>query len=244
LLKIDLHTHTLNSGCGHHTLWEVLNISRSKGVEMIAITDHGPAQNPTIRDTFWTPGRIPPDFEGMRILKGMEANVLNTNGDTDVPARLLNKLDIILIGLHPKGFPTSEREANTEAVLRMLEREPAVDIITHPDIRSYPLDLDRVVPAAVERGVAFELNNTNLVLNKTDMDQARRLVELGRKHGAMFAIDSDGHTWIEYARDDEVRQWLRDLGSPALDIVSDWPVEKAFEHFAARKRARAALADR
>jgi len=238
MLKIDLHTHTLNSKCGNHTMWEVLNIASRNQMELVAITDHGPALGATVRGSFFFPGRVPAEYDGVKILKGMEANIVDLDGATDIPPSLLKRLDIVLAGLHAV-FPGEGVEANTRAVLGLLERGPAVDVIAHPDIRAYPLDLERVVAAAAERGAALELNNANLALDKTDLDQARRLIELGRKHGALFALNSDGHTWAEFGRDEEVRRLLRDLGSPALDIINDWPVERVVEHFAARKRLRA-----
>ena len=41
-LLADLHTHTLASGHAYSTLTENAQAARLKGLELIAITDHGP----------------------------------------------------------------------------------------------------------------------------------------------------------------------------------------------------------
>lgn len=238
MLRIDLHTHTINSRCGHHTLWEVITFARQNGIRLLAITDHGPAQNATIRGTFFQDKRVPHQWDGLQILKGLEGNLMNDAGDIDLDAALLEKLDIVLVGMHPLGIKDGGIEANTRALANMIAREPAVDLITHPDISTYPLDFEVIVPLAAEHGVALEINDANVFLGKTAFDRAQQMVELGHKHGALFAVNSDAHTWIEYGRDDNARQWLRDIDAPKLDIINDWPIDRVLAHFEKRKQRR------
>ena len=42
-LKADLHSHSLYSNCGMHTVMELLNHARDIGLSVLAITDHGSA---------------------------------------------------------------------------------------------------------------------------------------------------------------------------------------------------------
>ena len=120
MLKIDLHLHTLNSLCGHHTVWEVMSICRGKGLDAIAIADHGPRNKPVIRGTFFDPRRFPGEFVGLRVLKGMESNIVDLNGGTDIPGNLIPKLDIVLAGLHVVGLEPADAEANTRAVVSLI----------------------------------------------------------------------------------------------------------------------------
>ena len=41
-LKIDLHSHTVSSGHAYSTLLENLRAAKEKGLEALAMTDHGP----------------------------------------------------------------------------------------------------------------------------------------------------------------------------------------------------------
>ncbi|MFC1737328.1 PHP domain-containing protein, partial [Candidatus Hydrogenedentota bacterium] len=134
MLKTDLHTHTSFSRCGTHTYLEVLNVSRENGVELVAITDHGPASGGRMSNVFLTNKRFPKEYKGMQILKGIEANLTGLDGSTDIPTRLLSALDIVLIGLHPTPFKNEGAEKNTSALLKALDRFPAIDAVTHPDL--------------------------------------------------------------------------------------------------------------
>ena len=41
-LLADLHTHTVASGHAYSTLTENVHVARSRGMELVAVTDHGP----------------------------------------------------------------------------------------------------------------------------------------------------------------------------------------------------------
>ena len=42
-IKADLHTHTLSSGHAYSTIDEMAKGAQKRGLNLIAITDHGPA---------------------------------------------------------------------------------------------------------------------------------------------------------------------------------------------------------
>lgn len=237
MLKIDLHMHTLSSNCGLHSLWEVIQFAREDGCEIIAITDHGPAAGGVTRMPFYKSERVPAVVEGVRVLKGMELNVMDIEGSTDEREGLLDKLDLRLVGFHGVGLRPSDIETHTEAAINLI-RAGGADIITHPDIAPYPLDFDRVAPVAAECGVAFEINNTNLILGKNDPDKTREMIEAGRRHDCLFALNSDGHFRYEFFQDDNARQWLREMAATDINIMNDWPSDKMFGYVEARRQMR------
>jgi putative hydrolase len=237
VLNIDLHVHTSDSLCGLHSLLEVLEMVRERGLKAVAITDHGSALGGIVRNPFFFASRTPDTYKGLRLLKGMEANLLETNGKTDIPLRLLSHLDVLLMGLHAP-FSGKGIADNTRAFLALLEEGPPIDIITHPDICFYPLELEEIVPVAAQRGVALELNNTNLVVGKTVLEQTRKMLELGRRHDALFALNSDGHTWHEIGHDEAVRRLLEEWEVPPLHIINDWPLDRLLGHLASRRQMR------
>ena len=243
MLHIDLHMHTINSLCGHHTALEVMRICRDNGAGLIALTDHCPGIGGTARGTFFDPRRFPREFEGMIVLKGMEVNIVTEDGMTDTPKRFLNSIDVLVAGLHPTPFPSDDMDRNTEAVVALMRRGLPVDILSHPDLAMYPVDMDRLVPAAVESGVALELNNSCVRLQKSDPRRTRRMIELGYAQGALFAVNSDAHTWPEFNVDDDMRQFLRDIEAPPIDILNDWPIEKVLARLEQRKQRRVAFSE-
>ena len=49
---------------------------------------------------FLTIGRIPKKVNGVRILKGIEANIINEKGDIDVDNKVVERLDYVMANFH------------------------------------------------------------------------------------------------------------------------------------------------
>ena len=95
MLEVDFHSHSLFSGCGLHTIIEMLTYAKSIGLKALAITDHGTAQNGHISSPFFD--RLVDPVDGIRLLKGQECNVVNDQGGIDFPVRFLKFTDIVLL---------------------------------------------------------------------------------------------------------------------------------------------------
>jgi len=53
VLKVDLHSHSLFSNCGLHTVLEMLTAAKNAGLKALAITDHGTALEGRISSPFF-----------------------------------------------------------------------------------------------------------------------------------------------------------------------------------------------
>src|SRR5262245_59642052 len=97
----DMHTHTVASGHAYSTVNELALAAARKGLQAIALTDHGPAipGGPHLYH-FGAMRFIPAVIEGVRILTGIEANILDTAGGLDLDDSYLQRLDFVMAGLH------------------------------------------------------------------------------------------------------------------------------------------------
>ena len=87
---MDLHTHTLVSGHAYNTIREMIAMAQTKDMELLAITEHGPAMQGTATDFYFDNLRIlPRDYDGLKVLFGIEANVIDSYGRMDVWEKLL-----------------------------------------------------------------------------------------------------------------------------------------------------------
>jgi len=224
-LLADLHTHTVASGHAFSTVTELANAAAGKGLELIAITDHGPAVPGGAHAWFfWNCRAIPERLSGVRVLKGCEANVADTDNGLDLPDEVLSVLDIVAVGLHPMtGFDDGNRARNTRALIRAI-RNPLVDIVTHPgNVDEFPVDVNAVVEAAVERGVALELNNHSF--NSASSRSAsshgeRRFAIAARDHGALITIGSDAHFHEVVGSFDDAIAVAEEIRFPLSHIVN------------------------
>src|SRR5512143_2863595 len=97
----DMHTHTVASGHAYSTVNELARAARDRGLKALALTDHGPALpgGPHLYH-FGAMRFIPPWIDGVRILRGVEANIIGPDGTLDMPDSYLDKLEFVMAGLH------------------------------------------------------------------------------------------------------------------------------------------------
>lgn len=226
LLRADLHTHTVASGHAYSTVTEIASAARDRGLELVAITDHGPAVPQGAHPWhFWNLKVIPSVLDGVRILKGCEANPSpDSDNGIDIPDIVLESLDFVAVGFHPlTGFDDLDRAKNTEALLRVIAH-PFVDMITHPgNDREFPLDLERVVAAAADAGVIIELNDHSFDprgARNGSATREREFASAARDAGAPIAIGSDAHYHLHVGRFDAAVRVAEELGLAEDRIVN------------------------
>ena len=224
-LLADLHTHTVASGHAFSTVTELANAASGKGLELIAITDHGPSVPDGAHAWFfWNCRAIPGVLSGVRILKGCEANVADTENGLDLPDEVISVLDIVAVGFHPlTGYDDGTRASNTRALVRAMSN-PLVDIVTHPgNTEDFPVDVAAIVATAVERGVALELNNHSFdpaSSRSASSSGERRFAIAARDAGALISIGSDAHFHDQVGTFDQAIAVAEEIRFPIARIVN------------------------
>ena len=218
MLSVDLHTHSFFSACGIHTHLEILERAKILGMAAVAITDHGPALSPRTTEPFFD--RLNQPVAGIRLLKGMECNLVGNEGEIDLPKKRLPYLDVVLLGIHPNTEKGLGRDAYTDMLLRAIEKNETVDILTHLNDAHYPVNFEKVISAATARGIVVELNNSKTLLQRIDPSVTRALVETAFHCGARMAITSDMHAIEELGLDSSVQPYLDEIGFPSERVVS------------------------
>lgn len=160
-----------------------------------------------------------PDGSSIHLYRGIEANIMDIEGQTDIPPKFIPRFDLISIGFHFCGLPQNGSEAeNTRALVRAIEKEP-IDLLTHPCIATYPLDIPTVVNLARQYGFLLEINNTNLRVDKTDIVRLKRMISLALECGAGLVETSDGHTYTEIGENEKVEELLTNMGLNGDDFL-------------------------
>lgn len=198
---------------------EMLTAAKEAGVKALAITDHGKVAGGRLTSVFFE--RMPEDIvPGIRLLKGIEANIDQVPGKTDVPPRYLEHCDLILLGLHRPLTGIETRQQFTDALIKTMTDCPYVDVITHPNIPSYPVYYEPLAEAARECGVALELNNVKSTLKRASDEDTLEMLEVCAKAGCQIAVNSDAHIIREIGCDDAVRPFLKQISFPEELIVN------------------------
>ena len=220
---MDLHTHTLASGHAYSTILEMAQAARDKGLQLLAMTEHGPAMRGSCQHTYFENIKvIPRERFGVRTLFGVELNILDPEGHVDIEEHLLPAMDICVASLHIPCYAPRSMEENTNAYIRAMEN-PYVNIIGHPDDPRYPIDLKAVVEAAKENHVILEMNNSSLAptsFRKATKEGYLEFLELCQSYDQPIIMDSDAHVDIDVGNHCYVSEILEEAQFPEHLIMN------------------------
>ena len=224
-----LHNHTTDSD-GAATLEEMAAAARGHGWSFFGVADHSPVASyangvsaERLRDQWRRIDDLNASLPGFRIVKGIEADIL-TDGSLDIPEGCEEGLEYVVASVH-SAFRLAE-EVQTERLVRAVSH-PACRVLGHPTGRlllarpGYAVDLDRVLEACAEHGVAVEINASPYRLD-LDWRWARRALDLGLK----LAINPDAHSTAGF---DDVRWGVavaRKAGATAADLINCSDIEE------------------
>lgn len=233
---VDTHTHTVASGHAYSTVQEMAREAAVNGVEMFAITDHGPAMKgaPCLYH-FGNLRTIPESIYGVRVLKGVEANIIDFEGNVDMPLGYLKRLDFVLASFHDICIAPSSKEEHTNAYINLF-KNPYIDAIAHPGNPQFEVDIEKVVMAAKEYGKFIEINNNSFIVRTGCEDNCKNFVLECKKKGVKIVCGSDAHISFEVGKFDKVYRILEEVGMPE-SLIMNTSVSN-FNEFLENKRKR------
>jgi putative hydrolase len=209
----DYHTHTKYSH-GVGTIKDNVEAAIKKGLTEILISDHGPghifygAKTHELKKMRDEIDELNKQYKGtIRILLGLEANLISADGDIDITHEDMKILDKLLVGFHKGAMPKTLKDGyklylrnyivkyvpslqqecrrlNTEAMVKAINKYN-IDIITHPG-EYIDIDTKELARAAAKKGTALEINASHGFLTV-------EYVKIAMKEGVNFVIDSDAH---------------------------------------------------
>ena len=229
-IRADLQTHS-NWSDGKLTMLEMAQAAARRGIKVIAFTDHSVSLGVTNGLSMERHKEQAAEIKKVQKKLGDKILVLHASeveikadGTLDYPDEFLATLDLVLASLH-----TSLRQPREKVTQRLINaiRNPHVDIIGHPTGRIIPdregadLDMDAVLAAAAETGVALEINAHPSRLDLDDV-YARRAKDLG----IPISINTDSHSeadfdMLPYGVATARRAWLE-----PQDVINCWTKDK------------------
>ena len=242
-LRGVLHAHTIASD-GVDTLEAMAQASLAQGYQYIGITDHSKTAHyaggltvEEIEQQHTEIDRLNQTFgDRFHIFKGIESDIL-PDGSLDYPDEVLRRFDFIIGSIH--GQFRLDRQVQTERLVRAASN-PLVTVIGHMTGRQllrrpgYDLDIERVLAACAEHGVAVEVNG-----NPWRLDLDWRWLRHGLELGCSFSINPDAHSTGEIASS---TRWglaiARKSGMPADRVINAFD-RAAFGQFLHRRKERA-----
>jgi len=219
----DIHVHSVSSGHAYSTIDEIARFAKSENLEMVAITDHASAMPGAPHPFYFANIKILPDYlYGVRILKGVEANIVDYDGNLDFGAELLEGLDLVIASLHPPCIEPADEKTITRTIMKIIEN-PDVHIIGHPGDARYPMDFEKIVEHAKKHDVLLEVNNASLKPTTTRpgvRDNLIKILKYSMKHDHPVVVGSDAHFHPEVGQFKESIELLKEVNFPEDLIIN------------------------
>ncbi|MDP4092504.1 MAG: phosphatase [Bacillota bacterium] len=232
-IVVDSHTHTISSGHAYSTVQEMAREAPLNGIEMIALTDHGPALHNIPPFHFTNMRVIPPVLYGTAIVKGIEANIIDYEGNLDLEDKYLKRLDFVIASLHDICIMPSTVEEHTNAIVNAL-KNPLVDTVGHPGNPQFQVDIEKVVKTAKEAGKAIEINNHSFVVRRGSEDNCREFVMKCKQYGVKVVCGSDAHISFDIGKFDKIKALFEECGMPE-ELILNTSVERFGQYLKLRK---------
>ena len=191
----DLHTHTLCATHAYNTFTEMAAAAKALGYCALAVTDHAPAMPDAPHAWhFGNWSAMPRTIDGVAILYGAEANVMDTKGGLDLSQSLLKAQDWVVASIHSACVPglLTRREANR--LWLAVAENPYVDCIGHSEQQNYRYDYDLVTKAFAKNHKVVELNGNSVNVRRDGIPNMKLLLAACLKNGCHIALDTDAHS--------------------------------------------------
>ena len=222
---IDLHTHSLASGHALNTVYELINTAKEKGISMIGITEHGPSMKGAPHEEyFWISQKLDSLF-GVKVMLGVEANILDNNGDIDLNEDYLKIQKVVSAGIHeytPYKFNTIKD--NTESIINAM-KNPRVKIITHPYRPEFPVNLKIISQYSIKTNTLLELNNQLFARDyaiKEIIDNYKIMIDELKKYNFPVLLGSDAHVAKDIGNFEKILKYKKTLGITDELIINNY----------------------
>ncbi len=222
--KIDTHMHTIPSGHAYSTIREMAEMGKEHGLDAIVVTEHGPEMPGSCMSFYFENMKVlPRERYGIQTFFGVELNILNANGDVDLPERILERMDLAIASIHTPCFHEERtKETVTDAYINAM-KNPYINVIGHPDDERFPIDYERLVKAAKETGTLLEINNSSMREDNNRVnseENIKTMLMYCKKYQVPVVAGSDAHIDLDVGKLELVERVLRECDFPEELVVS------------------------
>ena len=233
----DLHTHSIVSWHAYSTLLENINYCAEKGIKILGTSEHAPTMPGAPH--YWYFGNmkvVPRVINGVTILRGCEANILDIDGSLDMTDESSRNLDYMIASFHEPVFKPKSKEENTEAILNVMDKYDKVEILGHLGNPNYELDYEAIVKKAKEKNIMIEINNSSLLgSSRVGSDvNCKKVALLCREIGTKVILTSDSHINTCIGVFNKGIELLEEIQMPKELVMND--PEKLIAHLKSKGR--------
>ncbi len=218
----DTHCHTIASTHAYSTVTEMVMAAAEKELYAVAITDHSLAM-PGAPHYYYFKNLhvIPQIFMGVRVLKGIEANILNFEGELDMNDDILSRLDWVVASIHSGTIKETQFsvEKCTKLWLNIAEN-PLVTVIGHSGGEKFKYDYETVLKRFAEKGKLVEINNNSFFSRPDSIHNCLEIAKICKRLSIPIVVNSDAHFSTRVGEVTDAMKMLEEIDFPQELIVN------------------------
>ena len=230
-IELDVHTHTLASGHAYSTISEMVTEAKNKEIKLLGIVEHDQGIPGTCDPIYFKNlGVVPREINGVKLLLGIEVNILDHEGNLSISDDLYQYVDYCMAGIHLQCYQPGTIEQNTKAVIEAI-KNPHISIIVHPDDGNCQLDYKEVVLAAKKYHTLLEVNN-NALRSASRLNSRNNVIEmlyLCKEYRVKIVLGSDAHIHYDIINFDQIEDILKETNFPE-ELIVNYDVEGFLEY--------------
>ncbi|MBP1538218.1 MAG: phosphatase [Ruminococcus sp.] len=216
----DMHTHTLASTHAYSTITENCRSAAERGIKVVAMTDHwGEMPDSPHIWHFENLRVLPRHICGVTVLRGVETNIKNDDGEVDMPRKTLEKLEWVVASMHRQVYTPSTVENHTRAYLKVAE-DPIVDVIGHCTTSIFPIDFEKCIKKFKECGKLVEINESSILYKSGSFENSYEVLRLCKKYEVPVVFDSDAHYCDLIGVVDTAQKIAQEVGFPERLVIN------------------------
>ena len=220
-ISADVHTHTVASTHGYSTINENAAAAKALGMKLLAVTDHGPAMPDAPHVWHFHNYKIlPREICGIKMLYGVEANIIDENGTLDMDEHELSFCEWVIASYHTQCVQFARTPALVAQGYRKVCENLLVDVIGHPTTAMFPFDYEPVLKCFKEAGKLVEINESSLKWKQGALENAKTVYALCKKYEIPVVLNTDAHYAGLIGKTPLAAQLLHDLDFPRRLIVN------------------------
>ena len=245
--RCDVHTHTIFSRHAYSTVRENVLAARDAGYELLGVTDHfsdmlypgADLTHADLRDYqhFLNTAGWPRVWEGVRLLRGAEADIRSLDGRlygqdvvverdiigcpvpraTTLYDRVAAGCDYVIASVHYHEFAREATLVQTTEMYLGALAQPKVLALGHAGRAGVPFDVREVVGEAARLGKLMEINNHSLEARRREgrtWQSCRSIAEACAELGCRVIVSSDAHVCTDVGRVPAALELLEGIGFP------------------------------
>jgi putative hydrolase len=231
----DFHVHSLYSD-GKATLAQNVKAAQARGLETVAMTEHGPRHMVSGMRLKRLPAFLDEldalkQTEDIRVKTGIEANLVGLDGTIDLPKRYADRFEVVGVGFHRSVWGNNAKsnaafhlarhfgsrkfsKLMSDALIAAMKKN-RISFLAHIGQYTGKLDWARIALACALHNVAIEINASGGHLGFSP-EEAKTM----RDCGAVFVVNSDAHRPERIGDFEAVEPFILAAGLKDMDIVN------------------------